>query len=110
MSRRPLPPEPTTSWSAGRSTRPLTRAPRPRQSKAPWLRFFQRLDEAPEVLVLRRERAVEELGAVALDQNGGKVLHLALAHFRGVVLDVEPAKARLRELLRQREEAFAVGP
>ena len=58
--------------------------------------------------VVGEEGAVEELGAVALDQDGGEVLHLAVADFRGVVLDVEPAEARAGKFLRQLEEALAV--
>ena len=60
------------------------------------------------MLVVGEERTVEELGAVALDQEGGEVLHLPVANLRSVVLDVEPAEARAGELLRQLEEALAV--
>ena len=60
------------------------------------------------MLVVGEEGTVEELGAVALDQESGEVLHLALAHLGGVVLDVEPAEARAGKLLRQLEEPLAV--
>src|SRR6185503_6348437 len=107
--RRPSPRAPTTSWSAGRSARPPIRAPRRRPSRTRSLRSIQRLDEAPQVLVLRGEGTVEELDAVALDQDGREVLHLPLAHLVGVVLDIQPAKARPRELLGEREETLPVG-
>src|ERR1043165_3432224 len=80
----------------------------PARSRRRSLGFLQRLDEPPEVLEVGEEGTVEELGAAALDQDGGEVLHLPVADFRGVVLDVEPAEARAGELLRQREEALAV--
>lgn len=60
------------------------------------------------MLVVGQERTVEELGAVSLDEEGREILHLAITHLRGVVLDVEPAKARAWKFLRQREEALAV--
>ena len=60
------------------------------------------------MLVLGRKRTVEELGALALDENRGEVLHLAAAHFRGVVLDVGPAKACLRKLPCEREKSLAI--
>src|SRR3954468_4286452 len=108
MSRRPLPPGPTTSWSGGRSARRRTPAPPRPRSRTRSLGFFQRLDEPPEMLLVGEEGTVEDLGAVALDEDGGEVLHLPLADLRGVVLDVEPAKARAGELLCQLEEAFSV--
>src|SRR4051812_48689568 len=115
MSRRPLPPVPTTSWSDGRSARRRTPAPPRPRSRTRSLGFFlplrvlhEGLDEPPEMLMVGEEGTVEDLGAVALDEDGGEVLHLPLAELRGVVLDVEPAKARAGEFLRQLEEAFAV--
>ena len=60
------------------------------------------------MLVVGEEGTVEELGAVALDEEGGEILHLPLADLRGVVLDVEPAEARAGKFLRQLEEALAV--
>ena len=60
------------------------------------------------MLVVGEEGPVEELVAAALDQDGGEVLHLPVAYFLGVVLDIQPAEARLRELLRQLEKPLAV--
>ena len=60
------------------------------------------------MIVVGEERTVEELGSVALDQEGRKILHFPLAHLLGVVFDVEPAKACARELLRQLEEPLPV--
>src|SRR5262245_33242321 len=108
MSPRRSPRAPTTSWWGGRfARRPIRARRRPRSSRRS-LRFFQRLEQPPEMIVVGEEGAVEELAAVALDEEGREVLHLPVAHFLGVVLDVEPAKARLRKLLRQLEEALAV--
>ena len=61
------------------------------------------------MIVVGEEGAVEELAALALDEDGREVLHFPVADFLGVVFDVEPAKARPRKLFRQLEEAFAVG-
>src|SRR5262245_40324818 len=104
MWRRRSPPARTTSSSVGRSARRRIHLPRRPRSSRRSLGFSQRLQQAPEVLVVGEERTVEELGSVALDQDGGEVVHLPVAHFLGVVLEVEPAEARLRKLLRQLEE------
>src|ERR1043165_1163193 len=89
MWRRRSPPARTTLWSGGRSARRRIRARPPLRSRRRSLGFLQRLDEPPEVLEVGEEGTVEELGAVALDQDGGEVLRLPVADFRGVVLDVE---------------------
>ena len=60
------------------------------------------------MFMMRQERTVKQLGAVSLHEDGGKILHLAIAHLSGVVLDIEPAEARAWKLLRQLEEALAV--
>jgi len=44
------------------------------------------------------------------DLDRREILDLALAHFLGVVLDVEPAELGLREAPREGEEARAVLP
>src|SRR5262245_4593971 len=108
MWPRPLPRAPTTSSSGGRSARQRIRARRPRRSRTRSLGFFQRPEQPPEMLVVGEERTVEELGAVALHEDGREVLNLPLADRRGVVLDVEPAEARAGKFLRQLEEALAV--
>src|SRR6185369_2088772 len=99
---------PTISSWGGRSARPRTRAPPHRRFRTRSLGVFQRLEQPPEMLVMGEEGAVEELGAVALHEEGGEVLHLPVADLGGVVLDVEPAEARAGKFLRQLEEALAV--
>src|SRR5262249_52008794 len=106
--RRRSPPARTTSWWGARSARRPTRALPPPRSRQRSLGFFQRLEEPPEMLVVGEEGTVEELGAVALDEEGREVFHLPVADLRGVVLHVEPAEARAGEFLRQLEEALAV--
>ena len=55
-----------------------------------------------------RQRAVEQDLLAARHAEGGEVLHLEVADFVGLVLDVEPAEPRAGEFLRQREEARPV--
>jgi len=60
------------------------------------------------VLGLWQQHAVKNLRRAPFDLDGREILDLALADFFGVILDVEPGKARLWKALRQRFEARTV--
>src|SRR5207253_3672522 len=111
MSRRRSPTAPTTSLSAARFARPPTRAPRPRRSRRrlPLFSRSERFAQQPlEVRVDRKLHAVKQHLVAARHSDGGEILHLELADFIGLVLDVDPAEFRAGELLAEREEAGAV--
>src|SRR5262245_17378292 len=100
MSPRLLRTAPTTSSSAGRSARRRTRARRPKRSSRRSLLFSRReeLREQPlEMRMNRQLRAVKEHLAPSRDANRGEVLDFQVAHFVGLVLDVDPAELGLRE-------------
>src|SRR5438477_11373266 len=112
MWRRPLPTAPITSWSAGRSARLPIRARRPARSRRR-LRLFslpneELLEQPLEMRMDRQLRAVKQQLAPARHADRGEVLHLEVAHFVGLVLDIDPAEPRLRKFLREREEAWPI--
>src|SRR4051794_17413168 len=91
---------PTISSSDGRFARRPIRA-RQRKARRPPSRLFFRpsdelLEQPLEVRMHREQGAVKQHIAAARHANGGKVLHLELAHFVRLVLDIDPAELRCR--------------
>src|SRR5882672_6722809 len=104
MSRRPSPTAPTTS-SAARSATRRTRARPPRRSSPPLLLSFleQRFEQALEVRMDRQLRAVEQHLIASRHADRREVVHLEVADFLGLVLDIDPAELGGGEFLRQLE-------
>src|SRR5688572_29572985 len=108
--RRLSPTAPITSSSAGRSGTPPTRARRRRRSRTPSKKSSRDklLEQALQVLVVRKHHAFEQRVAAALHQDGRKVLDLDVFGRLGVVLDIDPAELGAREAFGHGEEARAV--
>src|SRR3954463_624331 len=111
-SPRRLRTAPTISSSVARSARRPIRAPPPKASRRrsrPFLRPRQELRQEPlQVSVHGEEGAVKKHSVGARDADGGEILHLEVADFIRLVLDVDPAEVRVREFCREREETQPV--